>query len=96
MTQEQGTRRQRRNRNEEPEIEVEEKEEVKPMAQATTQLADMSPEQRDQAFEKWMSGQENKKATNTAKRNAANILKGRYEEEYNKIFSEEKVRLAGG
>ncbi len=98
MTQERtGTRRQRRNQQEEPEAQIEEKGVVKPMTSAATpKLEDMSPEQREQAFEKWMGQQDNKKVNNTAKRNASNILKGRYEKEYDDILATEKVRLSGG
>jgi len=98
MTQQPGNRRQRRTQPQEPETQIEEKGVVTTMTTqaVTTKLEDMSPEQRNQAFEKWMGQQDSKKVNNTAKRNAANILKGRYEDEYDKILASEKVRLAGG
>ena len=98
MTQQPETRRQRRDREAQEKSEIEEGVTTTMATQqaAGSTLAEMSPEQKEQAFAKWMDQQDNKKATNAAKRNAANILKGRYEDEYNKIFSDEKVRLAGG
>ncbi len=99
MTQQPETRRQRRSREtQEKETQIKEEGVVTTMTspQASSTLAEMSPEQKEQAFAKWMDQQDNKKATNTAKRNAANILKGRHEEEYKTIFDAEKTRLAGG
>ncbi len=99
MTQEERTRprRQRRNQSEEPETQIEEKGVVTTMTSAATpKLEDMSPEQRDQAFVKWMGQQDSKKVNNTAKRNAGNLLKGRYEKEYDEILTAEKVRLSSG
>lgn len=82
----------------EPEPKIEEKGEKPIMVTAdkAPSLADMSPEQREIAFTKWMNGVENKKNTNTAKRNAINLLKSRYSDEYDEIFKNEKVRLSGG
>lgn len=59
----------------------------------TVTLADMSPEQREVAFEKWMNGVEGKKVSNTAKRFAASELKKAHEPEYKKYVEAETKRL---
>ena len=56
-------------------------------------LDDMSPEQRNEAFEKWYNGQQTKKVSSQAKRGAQALLKAKYPKEYEAFVKQEETRL---
>jgi len=58
-----------------------------------TSVKDMSPEQRNLAFEKWMEGDADKKIKNTAKRNAVTLLKKAHEKQYDTFVEAELEKL---
>jgi hypothetical protein len=63
------------------------------MVTRNTPVQQMSEQERQAAFEKWLTNQTSKKNVSAAKRNAMNRLKAVYEDEYNAFFEEEKGKL---
>ena len=60
------------------------------------ELKDMTPEQREVAFEKFMAGDADNKIKNTAKRNAVTLLKKVHDKQYNGFVETETKRLTAG
>ena len=59
----------------------------------SVKIKDMTPEQKEVAFAKWMASDEIKKVANAAKRGAAQLLKKAHEDEFNKFVKSETTRL---
>ena len=59
----------------------------------TTKYQDMTPEQQQVAFEKWMAQDENKKLNNQAKRGALVLLKKAHEKQYDGFVESDTKRL---
>ncbi len=57
------------------------------------ELKDMTPEQREVAFEKWMNTDSDKKIKNKANRGAITLLKAANKSQYDKFVVDETKRL---